>query len=89
MKKLYIIILLCLPAALLAQPETKEVGVRLGYTSGVTFRVNLAEDLSYEGQLAYRDKGCIFTILRLEQMEMGMDRHGNWNFVYGMGISII
>ena len=85
MKKLYIIILLCLPAALLAQPETKEAGIRLGYTSGVTFRVNLAEDLSYEGQLGYRDKGGIFTVLRLEHMEIGMDQHGNWDFIYGMG----
>ena len=85
MKKLYIIILLCLPAALFAQPETKEAGIRLGYTSGVTFRVNLAEDLSYEGQLGYRDKGAIFTVLRLEHMEIGMDQHGNWDFIYGMG----
>ena len=85
MKKLYIIILLCLPAALFAQPETREAGIRLGYTSGVTFRVNLEEDLSYEGQLGYRDKGAIFTVLRQEHMEMGMDQHGNWDFVYGMG----
>ena len=85
MKKLYIIILLCLPAALFAQSETKEVGIRLGYTSGVSFRVNLTEELSYEGQLGYRDKGAIFTVLRQDHMEIGMDQHGNWNFIYGMG----
>ncbi len=85
MKKLYIIILLCLPAALFAQSEIKEVGIRLGYTSGVSFRVNLSEDLSYEGQIGYRDKGAIFKIIRQEHLEIGMDRYGNWDFIYGMG----
>ena len=85
MIKLYIIILLCLPPALFAQSEIKEVGIRLGYTSGVSFRVNLSEDLSYEGQIGYRDKGAIFKIIRQEHLEIGMDRYGNWDFIYGMG----
>ena len=85
MKHLYIIILLCLPATALAQMEIKEVGIRGGYTSGVTFRVNLEEALSYEGQLGYRDQGAIFTVIRQQHIEMGMDRHGNWDFLYGFG----
>ena len=85
MKKLYIIMLLCLSAAASAQYEIKEAGIRLGYTSGISFRVNLDEALSYEGQIGYRDKGCIFTVLRQQHLEMGMDRHGTWDFLYGMG----
>lgn len=85
MKKLYLLILLCLPATVFAQYQAKEVGMRFGYTSGVTFRVNLTDDLSYEGQLGYRDNGAIFTIIRQQHMEMGMDRYGNWDFIYGMG----
>ena len=78
--------LLCLSAAAAsAQYQKKEVGIRLGYTSGIAFRVNLTEDLSYEGQVGYRDKGAIFTIIRQNHMEIGMDRFGNWDFIYGMG----
>jgi len=85
MKNLYIIIFLCLSTTAFAQMEIKEVGIRLGYTSGVSFRVNLTEDLSYEAQLGYRDKGAIFTVIRQDHMEMGMDRFGNWEFIYGIG----
>lgn len=85
MKQLYVILLLCLPATALAQMEIKEVGIRGGYTSGVTFRVNLEEALSYEGQLGYRDQGAIFTVIRQQHTEMGMDRHGNWDLLYGFG----
>ena len=59
--------------------------MRGGYSSGITFRVNLAEDLSYEAQLIYRDHGGILTIIRQKRMEMGMDRLGNWEFLYGFG----
>jgi len=85
MKKIYIIILLCLSFTVFGQGELKEVGIRLGYTSGVTFRVNLSDKLSYEGQLGYRDKGAIFAVIRQEHLEIGMDRFGNWDFIYGMG----
>jgi len=85
MKKLYTLILLCLSATAFSQMEVKEVGIRGGYSSGVTFRVNLEDALSYEGQLVYRDHGAIFTVIRQEHLEMGMDRHGNWEFLYGFG----
>ena len=52
----------------LAQMEVKEIGIRGGYSSGVTFRVNLEEDLSYEAQLGYRDKGAIFTMIRQKHL---------------------
>ncbi|TFH21137.1 MAG: hypothetical protein E4H10_15735 [Bacteroidia bacterium] len=86
MRKFYIILfLLGLSSAVFSQFYAKEVGMRGGYTSGITFRVNLEEDLSYEAQLAYRDNGGIFTMIRQQHLEMGMDRLGNWEFIYGFG----
>jgi len=87
MKNLYtIIILLCLSPAAFSQFYHKEVGARGGYSSGITFRINLEETLSYEAQLNYRDHGGIITIFRQKHMEFGMDRMGNWEFLYGFGI---
>ena len=86
MRNLYIIILLlCVSPAAFSQFYAKEVGLRGGYSGGITFRVNLEEDLSYEAQLCYRDQGAIFTILRQQHQEIGMDRLGNWEFLYGFG----
>ena len=81
-----IILLLFLSPAAFSQFYTKEVGIRGGYSSGITFRINLEETLSYEAQLNYRDEGGIFTMFRQQHMEMGMDRFGNWEFIYGFGI---
>lgn len=87
MRNLYIIILLlCLSPAAFSQFYNKEVGLRGGYSSGITFRVNLEESLSYEAQLSYRDKGGIFTMFRQQHHELGMDRMGNWEFIYGFGM---
>ena len=85
MRNLTIIIFLCLSGTLFSQQQLKEVGMRGGYTTAVTFRVNLEEYLSYEGQLGYRDQGAIFTLLRQQHQELGMDRSGNWDFLYGFG----
>jgi hypothetical protein len=86
MRKFYIILyLLCLTPAAFSQFYNKEVGFRGGYSSGITFRVNLEEALSYEAQLIYRDNGGIFTMIRQQHREMGMDRLGNWEFLYGFG----
>jgi len=87
MRKFYIILfILGLSSAVYSQFYTKEVGFRGGYTSGITFRVNLEENLSYEAQLAYRDNGGIFTMIRQQHLEIGMDQVGNWEFVYGFGM---
>ena len=86
MRKYYIIIfLLALSGTAFSQYYAKEVGLRGGYTSGITFRVNLEEDLSYEAQLGYRDNGAIFSFIRQKHREMGMDQVGNWEFIYGFG----
>jgi len=86
MRKFYIIILLLgLSQTAFSQFYAKEVGMRGGYTAGITFRVNLEEDLSYEAQLGYRDQGAIFTLIRQQHLEIGMDPVGNWEFVYGFG----
>ncbi len=87
MRKFYtIIILLCLSTAAFSQFYNKEVGIRGGYSSGITFRINLEENLSYEAQLNYRDQGANFTMFRQQHTEMGMDRLGNWEFIYGFGL---
>lgn len=87
MRNLYtILLLLCLSPAAFSQFYNKEVGLRGGYSSGITFRVNLQEDLSYEGQLNYRDKGGVFTLYRQLHHEIGMDRMGNWELIYGFGM---
>jgi len=86
MRKFYtIIFLLALSSTAFSQFYAKEVGLRGGYSSGITFRVNLEEDLSYEGQLLYRDNGAIFNIIRQKHRVMGMDQVGNWEFIYGFG----
>jgi len=87
MRNLYIIIFfLCVSPAAFSQFYAKEVGLRGGYSGGFTFRVNLEEDLSYEAQLCYRDQGAILTMFRQQHKEMGMDRLGNWEFLYGFGV---
>ncbi len=87
MKKIYIIIfLLCLAPTAFSQFYNKEVGIRGGYSSGITFRINLEESLSYEAQLNYRDHGAMFTMYRQKHIEMGMDRLGNWEFLWGFGL---
>ena len=87
MRNLYIIIFFfCVSPAAFSQFYAKEVGLRGGYSGGFTFRVNLEEDLSYEAQLCYRDQGAILTMFRQQHNEMGMDRLGNWEFLYGFGV---
>ena len=87
MRKLYIIILLLwISPGAFSQFYAKEVGLRSGYSSGFTFRVNLDETLSYEGQFSYRDQGAIFTVLRQQHQELSIDRLGNWEFLYGFGV---
>jgi hypothetical protein len=85
MRNLSIIIFLLASTGVFAQYHPFEVGTRLGYSSGITFRVHIDEDLSYEAQAVYRNQGGMFTIYRQKHTEIGMDKNGNWNFVYGMG----
>jgi len=86
MRQITIILLLTLSASVFSQFHTKELGFRGGYSSGITFRANIDETLSYEAQLSYRHEGAIFTMLRLNHLDMGMDKNGNWKFIYGMGV---
>ncbi|MCP4309945.1 MAG: hypothetical protein GY790_01660 [Bacteroidetes bacterium] len=85
-KYLTIVLLLALSATAFSQYYPREVGSRGGYSSGLTFRVNLDDELSYEAQLLHRHQGAIFTMFRLKHQEMGMDKSGNWEFIYGMGV---
>ena len=85
MRNIYIIILLLVSMNAFPQFYVKEVGIRGGYTAGFTFRVNIEETLSYEAQVSYRNNGAIFTVIRQRHQEIGMDKHGNWEFYYGFG----
>ena len=85
MKHFYIILLVTLSTSAFGQYYPREFGIRGGYTSGFTFRVNLDEEISYEGQLGYRDNGAIFAVIRQKHQQFAMDRYGNWDFVYGFG----
>ena len=85
MRHFTIIILLTLSTSAFSQYYHKEIGVRGGYTSSFVFRVNLDETISYEWQLGYRDNGMILAVIRQKHQEIGMNRYGNWDFVYGFG----
>jgi len=85
MKHIYILMLLCVAPGAFSQFYSKEAGVRGGYTSAITFRVYLEEALSYEAQMSYRGEGLIFNMIRQRHQELGMDRFGNWRFIYGFG----
>ncbi len=85
MRHFTIIILLTLSTSAFSQYYHKEIGMRGGYTSSFVFRVNLDETISYEGQLGYRDNGMILAVIRQKHQEIGMNRYGNWDFVYGFG----
>jgi hypothetical protein len=85
MRNIYIIILLCLSTTAFSQFYAKEVGLRGGYTGGFTFRVNIEENLSYEAQLGYRDQGAVVAMIRQQHLDLGMDKMGNWKFIYGFG----
>jgi len=85
MRHIYILIFICFTPGAFAQFYAKEVGVRGGYTSAISFRVNLEEALSYEAQMSYRGEGLIFNLIRQQHHDLGMDRLGNWKFIYGFG----
>jgi len=83
---IFILLFLGITASTKAQFYSMEAGLRGGYTGGLTFRVNIDTDLSYEAQLCYRNRGTIVNMFRLKHKEIGMDRHGNWEFIYGLGV---
>ncbi len=85
MRNIYIIILLCASANAFPQFYAKEIGIRGGYTAGISIRINIEEALSYEGLVSYRDNGAVFTAIRQKHKEIGMDKFGNWEFLYGFG----
>jgi hypothetical protein len=81
-----IIILLGISAGAFSQYYPREIGLRGGYSGGFTFRANIEHNLSYEAQLCYRNHGAVFTMYRLKHKELGMDKYGNWELVYGTGV---
>ncbi len=71
-----------------AQSPLREAGLRGGISSGFNLRVRLDETLSYEAQLSYRNSGGVFSLYRQSHRSIGMDRTGNWDFIYGFGAHV-
>lgn len=68
-----------------SQDSGKEVGLRGGITSGITFRQYLEDNFSYEGLLSFRQDGLQFTLLRQIHEQTLFDIADNLFLVYGYG----
>jgi len=68
-----------------AQDAGKEVGIRGGITSGITYRQYLEHNFSYEGLMSFRKDGLQFTLLRQIHEQALLDVSENLFVVYGYG----
>ncbi len=71
-----------------AQDAGKEVGIRGGITSGITYRQYLEHNFSYEGLLSFRQDGLQFTLLRQIHEQALLDVSDNLYIVYGYGAHV-
>ena len=68
-----------------AQDFPKAVGVRGGWTAGLTYRQFLDPTLAYEGILSFRNSGMQFTVLR-QKFEPALQHiSDDFFFTYGYG----
>ncbi len=68
-----------------AQHAGKDVGIRGGITSGITYRQYLEHNFSYEGLMSFRKDGLQFTLLRQIHEQALLDVSENLFVVYGYG----
>jgi hypothetical protein len=85
MRTFLITFLICFGLFASAQDNGKEVGLRGGITSGITFRQYLEDNFSYEGLLSFRKDGLQFTLLRQIHEQTLFDVSDNLYLVYGYG----
>jgi hypothetical protein len=85
MKNLLIPLFLGICLSANAQIEGKEVGIRGGITSGLTFRQYLEDNFSYEGLLSFRQNGLQFTLLRQIHEQSFFEVSDDLFLVYGYG----
>lgn len=77
-----------LPLCLVGQDYNRSAGLRLGHTSGVTYKRFVVEDEAYEIILSGRRDGMQVTGLYEfhNPMEVGFDK--NFSFYYGIGAHV-
>jgi hypothetical protein len=85
MKNLLLPILLIISLSVCGQFSGREVGIRGGITSGITYRQYLEDNFSYEGLLSFRKDGLQFTLLRQIHEQALFDVSDNLFMVYGYG----
>ncbi len=85
MKKIFLPILLAICLSSQSQYSGREVGIRGGITSGITYRQYLEDNFSYEGLLSFRQYGLQFTLLRQIHEQALFDVSDNLYMVYGYG----
>jgi len=78
-----------LPVCLFAQEYERAAGVRLGHTSGLTYKRYVVETEAVEMILSGRNEGMQFTAIYEfhEPMEVGFEE-SNFYFYYGIGAHV-
>lgn len=79
------IILLCSFVSLKAQEYNRSAGVRLGGTSGVTYKKFLVEEQAVEFLLSGRNNGVQLTTMYVFHEPMAISFNENFYFYYGVG----
>ncbi len=90
MKKLILTILFLISINLFSftQYSNRDIGIRGGITSGITYRQYLRDNFSYEGILSFRQDGLQFTLLRQVHEEAFFEFADNFYLVYGYGAHV-
>ncbi len=74
-----------LPLCLLGQGVERAAGVRLGHTSGVTYKKFIGENEAFELLLSGRNEGTQFTALYEFHKPLEVSFDDNFYFFYGIG----
>ena len=85
MKKVVIALLLLLPVCLFAQDYQRAAGVRLGVTSGITYKKFTNDQEAIEMIASGRNEGMQFTLLYEFHKPMEVAFEENFHFYYGVG----
>ncbi len=86
MKRLFILVILLLPATLFAQTFNKAIGIRGGLSSGIEYRIYTNDANSYKFLLATRDDGIqLHAFKEFHQFDM-FSFSEQLTFFYGVGV---
>ncbi len=86
MKRTIILLFLLLPVCLFAQDYERAAGVRLGHTSGISYKKFIVDNEAVEMIISGRKSGTQFTALYEfhKPMEVAFEED-NFHFYYGIG----